>query len=735
MTVPSERSENTPDARDIALNALLRENARLEIAELEGQLLARNQERLMDFVQRVTARMDDDDLMDVIVEEFLIELKVDRVSYILVGQGEQAAWAVSNESATPGVKRLAIPYFVSSNPDSDFIRFLDQARQNRREPTLGDWQNSTLIQPARHFMADMEEEFQAALEEEFGLARFVECRSAMAFPVETTLGGTSLFVVQRVKGETGFSRYQRDLFLRMCRYAASLLEQRQLSEQVSDLKDRFSSLIESMPSGIIGMDLLGTVTTWNGKASEWFGLAAEDAIGQVFWELVPAFRFVNEALRDALQVPGAGRDFEPFPFERAGRPQLWLKANLFTMFSRDRGEVALRVDDVTRTVDLHHQLFQAQRMEVVGTLAGGLSRQLGDLVAGLVSSAGLLKERCKSHSEASRDPSLMRDLDLLLENASLTATLVEDMQTLAHGPEEPRENFDLSAMTRHLVGLCKRAFEPKVQLVAQIADSPCLIRGERSRVEQAILNICLNAREAMAGGGILTLDLSRAPAPREWEGPEGSWLRLAIGDTGPGMNEETLSHIFNPYFTTKGNTGSGLGLAIVEAVMQNHGGKVLVESRRERGTTFQLWFPEVQDKPAGAVSHDSPMGGHGDILLLIHDERLRQTSTRVLEELGYTVTAFPNGASALKFVEQGLVFDLAVIDIDLPVLNGITTSELLLRQVHHLPILLCAGKGREEGLDDLLQRRHCHLLSKPFGMAQLAMAVREAINAPSTRTG
>ncbi len=730
MVGPSDKLENSPGARDAAMDALLRENARLEIAELEGQLLARNQERLMDFVQRVTARMDDDDLMDVIVEEFLIELKVDRVSYILVGQGEKAAWAVSHEAADSGIKRLAIPYFVSRDPGSDFIRFLEKARANGEDPTVGEWPNSAVIMPERHFQAEVEDEFQAALEEEFGLARSVECRTAMAFPIETTLGGSSLFVAQRARNEAGFTRYQRDLFLRMCRYAASLLEQRQLSEQVTDLKDQFSSLIESMPSGIVGMDLLGTVTSWNGKAAEWFGLSSDEAIGSVFWDLVPDFRFVNDALRDALQVSGAGRDFEAFALERPGRSTLWLKANLFTMFGRDRGEVGLRIDDVTRTVDLHNQLFQAQRMEVVGTLAGGLSRQLGDLVAGMVSSAGLLRERLRREPVAGQDKVLLHDLELLEESASRTAAVVEDMQTLAHDSGDQPEVFDLGSMTRQLVRLCKRAFEPKVQLVARMDEKTLYVRGNRSRVEQAILNICLNAREAMGNGGILALELTCGQRPPE--ATDGSWICLAIGDTGPGMDEKTLTHIFNPYFTSKGQGGSGLGLAIVEAVMQQHEGWVHVDSTPGRGSTFRLWFPlSLQSPEALARLTTLPMG-QGDLLLIAHDEILRRTAVRVLEELGYTVTPLSDGASALRLLEQGLVFDLAVVDVDLPVLNGVTTSELMRRHHALLPILFCATKGETEGLAELLASPGVQVLRKPFGMAQLAQAVRQSLAAGHT---
>ena len=227
----------------------------------------------------------------------------------------------------------------------------------------------------------------------------------MAFPIETTLGGTSLFCVQRIHSDQSWTRQQKDLFQNMCRYATSLLDQTQLSEHIRDLKDQLGSLIESMPSAIVGMDLLGTVTTWNGKAREFFGIAEDEALGRVFWELVPEYGFISHALKNVLQVEaGTGMDFEPQPYKRKDGSVVYHRANLFTMFSRNRGEVALRIDDVTRTVELNNQLFHSQRMETVGTLAGGLAHEFNNLLGGLVGTASLMKESLLK-GQAERRPS------------------------------------------------------------------------------------------------------------------------------------------------------------------------------------------------------------------------------------------------------------------------------------------------------------------------------------------
>src|SRR6185369_13103353 len=167
-----------------------------------------------------------------------------------------------------GIKRLPLPYFVDNSPPGTFVKFLQKAVKHPGAPTTCEWPEPISIVPDAQY---------SMLEEEF--------RAAMAFPIETTLQGKSLFCVQRINSDQGWTRQQRDLFQNMCRYASSLLDQTQLSEHIRELKDQLGSLIESMPSAIIGMDLLGTVTTWNGKAQEFFGLAEEEALGNVFWEL------------------------------------------------------------------------------------------------------------------------------------------------------------------------------------------------------------------------------------------------------------------------------------------------------------------------------------------------------------------------------------------------------------------------------------------------------------------
>jgi PAS domain S-box-containing protein len=713
------------------LSTLMDVFAKLEIADLEHSLYFSNQKRLMDFVQRITMRLDDDDLMDVVVEELLIELKADRVSCILVGDGPKSTWAVSHEAVDRGIKRLPLPYFVDTSPPAPFVQFLEKVKKHPGMPTSCEWPEPVAIVPDVEF-SSFEEDFCAALEDEFDLASRVDCRSAMAFPIETTLSGTSVFCVQRINSDQSWTRQQKDLFQNMCRYASSLLDQTQMSEHIRDLKDQLGSLIESMPSAIIGMDLLGTVTTWNGKANEFFGITEEDALGNVLWELVPEYRFIGQALKNVMQVEaGTGLDFEPQPYRRKDGIVVYHRANLFTMFSRNRGEVALRIDDVTRTVELNHQLFHSQRMETVGTLAGGLAHEFNNVLGGMVGSSSLMKQRLLKGNLDSKE--LLEDLEVIEACGSRASAMVKRLLTLSRRAEIIMEPMDLSSVVKSLVTLCGHSFESRIQVVSKLPSSETWIWADRSQLEQAVLNICVNARDAMKLGGRLTLAVTPftvddAFRHRHSACADSDLIRLSIRDTGEGIPLVALDQIFEPFFTTKRENGSGLGLTIVDSIMKQHKGYVEVESDSKSGTNFHLYFqPAVKaegNEPLAPV--EAPLG-KGEVLFVDDDEVIRRTAARILGELGYTPATAADGASAIRILENGLHFDLVVMDVDMPVMNGLDTAEVLWRLYPDLKILFCTGRQHQYEMGTVLASPNASLLLKPFDMSALASKIRQSL--------
>ncbi len=704
--------------------------AKLEASDLEHSRYVSSQKRLMDFVGRMTMRLDDESLLDVMVEEFLLELKADRVAYILVDEGGERTLAVSQEAVGKGVERLSLPYFLPAGGADTFTGFLEQCLDTGGM-TAVQWENPITISPDKNLSYRMDEGLHAALAGEFNLAASVTCGGALAFPLETSLGGQALLCVQRTSGRRTWSEQQKRLFENMCRYAVSILEQKQLAEHVRDLKDQLSGLIESMPSAIIGMDLLGTVTTWNSRAEEFFGIKAEDALGRVFWKLVPAYVQVAETLKDVLHLDAdKGVDFEPQAHKIGDGSIRYLKANLFTMFGRDRGEVALRIDDVTRTVELNHQLFHSQRMETVGTLAGGLAHDFNNVLGGIVGTTSLMKDRLQKGNFDKE--ACTQDLQIIEACTARATSMVQRLLALSHKKDTAVEILDLNALIQSLVPLCQISFEARIYIQSEFASEPIWIRGDKSQLEQAFLNLCVNARDAMPVGGTLGIhvDQVRVDAAFRNKHPSCTALQMAvltIKDTGEGIALENLDRIFDPFFSTKSENGSGLGLSIVDAIVKRHNGYLEVDSTPQQGCEFRLYFAAAQGpKRSQAHLEKNSLPDGRTVLIVDDDEIMRKTTGRMLAELGYQVATAATGAAALSMLHNGHASDLVLMDVDLPGMNGLDTAEIFRQARPEVKIIFCTGRQHQYDMRHLLDIPDTWIIHKPFDLKQMAALVKVA---------
>ncbi len=712
------------------LMTLLNKYAKLGVEDLAQASHGAHQKRLTDFMQRITRRLDDADLLDVIVEEFLLELGAERVSYVLPDSGISRALVVAHEAVEKNLKRLPLPYLLNSNNDDPFSALINQSLDSGGL-VHSDWQAAVKVIPADEFEDELTSEFHAALEEEFQLAKEVECRRAIACPMETT-GGLSIICVQRETSDKPWTNQQLELFKDMCRYAGTLLEQTQLTEQIRELKDQLSSLVESMPSAIIGMDLLGTVTMWNGQAEGFFAYTVDEALGQVFWKLVPEYAFLQHAFKDILQVePGGALDFEHKPFKRKDGALVYHRASLFTMFSNNRGEVALRVDDVSKTIELSHQLLHSQRMETVGTLAGGLAHDFNNVLGGIVGTVSLMRQRLMNKDMNFEE--YIEDVEVIEHSTSRASDMVKRLLALSRKTPIHAEPINLNASVTNVVRLSRASFNSRIQVRSHLISQPLWIMGDKTQLEQAILNLCINARDAMKAGGSLYLSTEVIQVDddfrRRHQGCRVDSLgKLILRDTGEGIPLEYLDKIFDPFFTTKSEQGTGLGLTIVDNVVKQHQGYLEVDSDPSRGTTFTLYFQLTDQMPdVHIIAPAAAPRGEGQILVVDDDEVSRKTAGRILEELGYTVVTAHNGATAIRLFESGIHFDLVVMDVDMPVMNGLDAVRILRNNRNKVRVLFCTGRQHQYEMNDALLVPLTWIINKPFDLPALAAHVKNCI--------
>jgi len=376
------------------------------------------------------------------------------------------------------------------------------------------------------------------------------------------------------------------------------------------------------------------------------------------------------------------------------------------------------------------KLAQAAKLEAVGQLAGGIAHDFNNLLTGIGGVVELLRLRLPAD-----DPNLSDVLDLrqaVERGAGLTR------QLLAFSRQQPIAPtvLDLNLLLEETSRMLGRLIGEDIELLLQPAAGELCVRADRTQLEQVLLNLAVNARDAMSGGGQLRLELSRVcidpHTPRQHpDARPGDFARLRVSDTGVGMDAGTLSRIFEPFFTTKPiGAGTGLGLSMVHGIVSKAGGFVQVKSQPGAGATFEIWLPLAQERAAVVEVASTPRRGGREAVLLVEDEEmvLRFTS-QLLRKLGYEVLGAGCAEDALKEAANGARFDLLLTDVLLPGIDGLELFRRLAAGRGSFPVVFMSGYTDNVLAEKGLQETGAAFLQKPFSHDELAAKVRAALDA------
>ncbi len=393
---------------------------------------------------------------------------------------------------------------------------------------------------------------------------------------------------------------------------------------------------------------------------------------------------------------------------------------------RDITELVNSADDAKRSKE---RLHRAEKLETLGHLAGGMAHDFNNLLTAIVGCADLLLE-----SLPAGDPS-RRDVEEIRVAGRRGANLTGRLLSLTRRPAGLPRRVALGSIAHGMIDMLRRLLPADVDLVLAAKKSAPAVRLDPGLVEQVLLNLVVNAGEAMRGGGKATIEV--ADAPKGGGGLRGRCVRLTVRDDGPGMSEKIRSRVFEPFFTTKLN-GSGLGLSTVAETVRRSGGAVSVESAPGKGSAFHVFWPAVAGKAVVERGVPAPVrssaGGRGRALVVDDDEAVRRFSARCLEREGYEVVSAESPAEALKLAEanDGL-FELFVIDVVMPRMRG---PELAARLTAHQPgarVVFTSGRRKEECA---LPDDGAPFLAKPYSARDLIASVsapRRAASGPSRR--
>jgi signal transduction histidine kinase/CheY-like chemotaxis protein len=423
-----------------------------------------------------------------------------------------------------------------------------------------------------------------------------------------------------------------------------------------------------------------------------------------------------------------------------------------------RGEIAQLAesfDTMASQLELRQdRMRHAERMESLGRLAGGVAHDFNNLLTAIVGSADLALE------ELPPDHPVRAELATIKASASRSSTLTRQLLDFSRRTPLLTAPQPLEPIVLDAAALLGRVVPASVHITVE-SRSRRLVRSDAGRIEQALLNLAVNARDAMPSGGTLHITLDdvdisddsrngepprAAPTPGHAAGgvasdfvgtvPPGAWVRLAVADTGHGMSADVLRRVFEPFFTTKPvGQGTGLGLTMVYGTVQHHGGHVQVDSTPGVGTTITMWFPAAPQSEAQTVTPVRPMTSverPSQVLVAEDQADVRTLVERVLTRAGYRVTLAEDGARALQLVEEmGSTLDLLVTDYDMPHERGDVVASSAREQRGDLPVVLMSGFTSEGWPVDLVQSPHTVVLEKPFSSQALLEAIDRAVSGGS----
>jgi two-component system, cell cycle sensor histidine kinase and response regulator CckA len=389
-------------------------------------------------------------------------------------------------------------------------------------------------------------------------------------------------------------------------------------------------------------------------------------------------------------------------------------------------------NDITQRLDLEAQLRQSQKMESVGTLAGGIAHDFNNILAIITSHASLLRQQIESSSASAKS------LDAVEKAALRGAGLVKQILTFARKTDICLQPVDANLAVQELTPMLSETFPRTINFVFDLEPDLPRVKADPNQLHQSLLNLCVNARDAMPSGGTITVRTRRVSAAQVPQNvpslQDRDYLLISISDTGTGMDEMTRTRIFEPFFTTKSTEkGTGLGLAVVYGVVRSHQGFIDVVTQPGRGTTFLLYLPAL---PIGEVFPDKPSrliqesnGGTETLLLVEDEELLLDLMKTVLEEKGYTIHTATDGLEAVeKFAAHASQTALALVDMGLPRLGGWEACLQMRRINPKVRVVLASGYLEPELKHELLHSGAADFIQKPYIPEEVIGRIRKVLD-------
>jgi PAS domain S-box-containing protein len=469
-----------------------------------------------------------------------------------------------------------------------------------------------------------------------------------------------------------------------------LTKQRQAERRIREQTE----MLDQAREAIVITDMDGRVIYWSAGAERIYGWQGDEAVGQTFGQLFPGVSDLGRVqhMRDITRAQGEWHG-QMHLHDRLGKPRTVDIRRTLIRDESGRGKAHLSISsDVTEQKRLEEQLVRVQRLENIGLLAAGIAHDLNNMLAPMLIAAPMLRQ-------VVTDPAALRTLTILENSAERGSALIRQILAFAQNTGSGTQLVQPAQVLRDISLFVAETFPKNIKVQEQVAADLWPVKGNPAQLHQVLLNLCLNARDAMTSGGTLFLRaenrvLDDAAAAAIDGGRPGSFVTLQVEDTGTGIAPEVLARLWEPFVTTKGaGKGTGLGLSTVRGVLNQHGAFVQLETVPGKGTSFRIFLPpailHAAPNPAAAAGTQ----GHGELILIVDDEPpVRDLISRMLTRQGYRVLVASDGAEAAAFfAKHASEIKLVISDLNMPNLDGAMLAKVLKRMNPDVRILIVSG--------------------------------------------
>lgn len=493
-----------------------------------------------------------------------------------------------------------------------------------------------------------------------------------------------------------------------------------------------AALLDVTQDAIIVCNLDDKIRLWNASAERLYGWTSKEVIGKIAAELL--FDIVPIQYKNAQKILIKKQAWQGEFQQHTKNKEIIIVESRWKLLLDPQGEpksILIVNTDITEKKQLSAQFLRSQRLESIGTLAGGIAHDLNNVLAPILMAVQLLKMKLT-------DPQGQKLLSTMESSAKRGADIVKQVLTFARGVEGDRGEIQIKHLIREIYQMVRETFPKSIEIKVNTPSDLWLIHGDTTQLQQVLLNLCVNARDAMVKGGSLTITAQNTVIDAQCakmypQAEEGPYLLLSVADTGIGISPNTVSKIFEPFFTTKPvGKGTGLGLSTSLGIVKSHGGFITVDSQEGKGTCFNVYLPaqvKTENKTPEINIEELPLG-EGKLILLVDDEAaIRDISKQTLETYGYRVLVSADGSEALAlYVQQSEAIEAVILDMKMPVVDGNVTLRGLRKINPAVKVIAVSGMNPDGQVENSDGVEAQFFLVKPYTANQLLKTLAEMLS-------